>query len=50
MMLGSLSDKVLSLDWSKRCGGSDTVPVVEDFTSYLVPECNNFVVVHGAGQ
>ncbi|KAL8157318.1 isopentenyl phosphate kinase isoform X2 [Apium graveolens] len=50
MMSGSLSDKVLSLDWSKRPGGSDTAPVVEDFTSQLVPECDNFVVVHGAGS
>lgn len=50
MMSGYLSDKALSLDWSKRHGGSDTVPVVEDFTNQLVSECNNFVVVHGAGQ
>ncbi|KAK1362047.1 Isopentenyl phosphate kinase [Heracleum sosnowskyi] len=50
MMSGSSSDKVLSLDWSKRRGASDSAPVVEDFTSQLVSECNNFVVVHGAGS
>lgn len=50
MMSGSSSDKVLSLDWSKRHGGSDTVSVAEDFTNQLVSESNNFVVVHGAGQ
>lgn len=50
MMSGSLSDEVLSLDWSKRHGGSVTVPVVEDFTDQLVSGSNNFVVVHGAGQ
>uniref|UniRef100_A0A175YJV8 Isopentenyl phosphate kinase n=1 Tax=Daucus carota subsp. sativus TaxID=79200 RepID=A0A175YJV8_DAUCS len=50
MMSGSLSDEVLSLDWSKRHGGSVTVPVVEDFTDQLVSGSNNFVVVHGAGS
>lgn len=50
MMSGPSSGKVLSLDWSKRHGGLDTVSVAEDFTNQLVSEFNNFVVVHGAGS
>ncbi|KAI9170432.1 hypothetical protein LWI28_027844 [Acer negundo] len=44
------SDKVVSLDWSKRPGNSDISCNVDSFGDQLNFDANKFIVVHGAGS
>ncbi|KAJ4973704.1 hypothetical protein NE237_006878 [Protea cynaroides] len=46
----SSSDKVISMDWSKRSGVSEVSPSLDDFADSSLLDSSNFIVVHGAGS
>ncbi|XP_038706382.1 isopentenyl phosphate kinase isoform X2 [Tripterygium wilfordii] len=48
MNIGSCSEKVVSLDWSKRPGISEVSCNVDDFKDQFTEDPRSFVVVHGA--
>ncbi|CAI9096519.1 OLC1v1032684C1 [Oldenlandia corymbosa var. corymbosa] len=50
MLLGSASEKVLGMDWSKRPGESEAPSVNDDDSDQYVHNSEKFVVVHGAGS
>ncbi|XP_038706383.1 isopentenyl phosphate kinase isoform X3 [Tripterygium wilfordii] len=50
MNIGSCSEKVVSLDWSKRPGISEVSCNVDDFKDQFTEDPRSFVVVHGAGS